>query len=267
MIKNTIKLPDYLYKYSSFDNSIDEAEHERRLKAILHDNRVWFSDPSKQNDLFEFMPRIDIGKTQNEKKKFKDWIYDSLKNKGMNRNERRLETSRLFKEFKKSPTILRDEFCNIIRSKSIYCLTEDPKSILMWAYYGDGHKGYCLKFCPQNNRYFSDHIFQVTYSTKYPIIKPWTTEHEETGKQSICTKSIEWEHECEWRLFGKKPGYNDFPSEVLSGVIIGCKMEQKYQDLIEKLCSERMVPLKILYTQPDNNEYIIHLVDDKSKKI
>ena len=88
--------------------------------------------------------------------------------------------------------------------------------------------------------------------------------NEEIGKQSICTKSIEWEHECEWRLFGRNPDYNDFSPEVLTGIIIGYKMEPKYLKLIEKLCSIRSDPLRVFYTKPDDNEYVIHLVSGKA---
>lgn len=264
MIKNTRKIPDLLYKYSCFDNSLDDAVHEERLKAILHENKIWFSDPSKLNDSFEFRPKFETAKTENEKKEFRNWINETYKRNGMNREERRKETRQKFKELQRNPAPLRDLYRNILGSYSIYCLTEDPKSILMWAYYADGHKGYCLEFSPSRNRHFSDHLFNVNYSAKYPIIKPWTVKNEEIDKQSICTKSIEWEHECEWRLFGRNPDYNDFSPEVLTGIIIGYKMEPKYLKLIEKLCSIRSDPLRVFYTKSDDNEYVIHLVNGKA---
>ena len=259
MIKNEKTVPCFIYKYGV----IKHRKQLGFLKEVILDNRIWFSNPAELNDPFEFRPLIDLGKKGSEKEEFRKWIIDGLRKKDLNWSKARKEASKTMRKLNADPNILRKLFADLIRSKSVYCLTEDPKNILMWAYYGDGHKGYCLKFDTLQSDYFKNHLFRINYSINYPKIKPWSRDFDETGKLSICTKSLEWEHECEWRLFGKHHGHNDLPPNVLVGIIIGYKMESDQKDMIENWCSNRESPVSVSYSSVDDKEYLIHIVDER----
>ena len=256
MIINKDEVPDYLYKYKAFE--IEKKEH---LKEVLHNNQIWFSDPNELNDPFELRPIVDIGKPGGERKQLKDWVKDSFRKRGVGWGQAEKETKKVMQKLIDDPELLRNLYLKQLRNVGVYCLTEDPTNILMWAYYGNGHKGYCLQFKPSEDTHFCEHLFKVHYSTSYPLIKPWTRNFDETGEQSLCVKSIEWEHECEWRLFQRGCGHNEFPPQILVGIIIGCKMNPTHQDLIKQWCNERKPSINVSFTDIDKKEYIVHIVD------
>lgn len=89
----------------------------------------------------------------------------------------------------------------------IICLSENPNSIPMWAYYGMDHRGFIIGFDHSKFGFEAHGPFPVNYCEKiHPIsIK----EYGETMAQFIQTnlKLNDWKHETEWRLLAdsKKP--------------------------------------------------------------
>ena len=76
----------------------------------------------------------------------------------------------------------------IINSHRIYCLTPHPDSLLMWAHYGDKHKGVCLEF--DSTLHFG-RAYRVKYADNLPLISPEnsTDGHALIGPM-FCTVSI-----------------------------------------------------------------------------
>jgi hypothetical protein len=250
MRNDEVTLPAYLYNYSSFKNC-------GRLKKILDDNKLWFSDPTKQNDSFEFRPIFNTGETIGEKRKLEKWVQSVFRKHGANRFERKKLRKIEVQKYRKNPQLLRVAITSNLEKYGMYCFKENPKSILMWAYYGGGHTGYCLKFDTRNT-IFRD-VKPINYSIRYPIIKPYINNSDEWVKESIRTKAIYWEHECEWRLFSEKHGHVHIPPECLVEIILGYKMDPKCQELIESWCKKHDPSILVSYAIPHDSEYKINI--------
>lgn len=119
-----------------------------------------------------------------------------------------------------SPKVFNDPFdCNIQFSNNkdmsnifrVLCLTESHTNLLMWSYYGDSHKGYCIE---RNQSTINKTInnFQlnglcimgyVDYKPKRPQIKAPVDKFSYTDLKfyidASFTKYKEWEHEKEFR--------------------------------------------------------------------
>lgn len=92
----------------------------------------------------------------------------------------------------------------------ILCLSETPDNLLMWAHYGNCHKGYVLEFDTAHS-FFNQNIPNektggtLEYSGK-PLAVKYTTDRISTGffdkcmTQIFLTKSKEWEYEREHRM-------------------------------------------------------------------
>lgn len=131
----------------------------------------------------------------------------------------------------------------LARQHKILCLSTGIDSTLMWSYYSENHQGLALSFrsaegCDSPWRMGRP----VTYSKQMPRLFSAETQSDvHSGRsnigiqnaldQLIFTKSSDWSHEKEWRIFagaGRKRN-QDFedirfnPLEIDS-VIIGCKM-------------------------------------------
>ena len=103
---------------------------------------------------------------------------------------------------------------------SIYvgCLSKNNNSILMWSYYGDKHRGACIEIDIDEDK---SHLFKVQYKKERPQIQSEKVIREYCGRlfakmeneliskdeviinllaMPYITKSLEWEHEQEYRL-------------------------------------------------------------------
>ncbi len=101
----------------------------------------------------------------------------------------------------------------------IYCLTEDPRSILMWSHYGGRHTAACLGFKRTEDGPLGNILqcFPVNYSTVYPTpsLSSVLDDNCTFAKGILATKSLEWAYEREWRMFGQ----GDQTKSVVSNLV------------------------------------------------
>ena len=119
--------------------------------------------------------------------------------------------------------------------KRVACFSEVNDSILMWAYYADGHKGVCLEYTPaeldlDNPEY--EAIFRGLKKVYYSETQYNKTEyiHSQNDVKSVFfNKALCWAHEQEWRLVLEKDIKKvKFP--CLTGVYLGTNFRQTYAD-------------------------------------
>lgn len=158
----------------------------------------------------------------------------------------------------------------------VLCLSESPKSLLMWAHYADSHRGFVVQFdetSPFFDRRVSDddelrHLRRVTYSSKRPSL---TLSEVEDGS-AFLVKGIEWEYEAEWRMIvpladasrvvGTGPEaihlYN-FPASAVTSVILGCRMSEAKRAEIQALLVEspHYAHARCINAEIDNESYVL----------
>lgn len=156
--------------------------------------------------------------------------------------KRREIAERMYEDFKSGKAeYIAEKISNEIYSKIqddflICCFSEIPDSILMWAHYATGHKGFCIKYRFVNKMYMT--ILNVTYpdNNYFPKINPvlYAKNEDDAVRKMVLTKSKHWDYEREWRMI--KPNdenrYEQFPPEFIEGVIFGWKMEPKDEEQI-----------------------------------
>ena len=96
------------------------------------------------------------------------------------------------------------EFCNIkefILYKIGVCCFSEEISDLMWGYYGDSHRGYCVEYEVDLEK--AKNIKKVVYSTEREnvFLDELLFNPEKTILRVIATKNIQWLHEKEWRVY------------------------------------------------------------------
>jgi Protein of unknown function (DUF2971) len=116
----------------------------------------------------------------------------------------------------------------------LLCLTEDHKNLLMFDYYGGGHKGLCIglnwrKLASVFNE--SRQPRKIKYRSKPPHINPiWANNFGEV----FFSKWKKYKHEKEFRLL-YKPGIYGSSDEVLlaiNEIIFGCAVCQDDQERV-----------------------------------
>ena len=130
------------------------------------------------------------------------------------------------------------KFKKIFGSTYVSCFTEPSQitSLLMWAYYANGHRGYCVEYDMSAIRCWDGKIFPVYYSDSYVIQQLF----EFGGINSpdmwkflfdyVFTKSSEWKREKEWRMFtlgeDTKSGML-LPFATPKNIYFGCKTSKE----------------------------------------
>jgi len=259
-------LPTRLYRYRPF-----KAEN---LSKEISENTVRLSSPSSFNDPFDCAWILDDEKIYFElffeapgiKKLFSQEEIESAKKDGdpflylarlsswkegragMNAYHEANQLKERLKEFVSSRKMNR--FKEREKNFSVCCFSEVKDSILMWSFYADHHKGYCIEYDisnepinSENAKYlypviYSDKLFDLTEHFKKPVVTPLAI-------KSAISKSSQWSKEKEWRLIWihktqieeEKRFWKFCP---IKSIYLGAKMEYSDRKKIEEICGKNV---------------------------
>jgi Protein of unknown function (DUF2971) len=264
-------LPNYLYKYGSFEKKEESIE---RLKDILINHRVWFSSPSKLNDPFELRPAasFDLDSPGFREKYFKD-MHALMRENGIHGySKREKDIQEKYTELTSKKLTLRKQYRDYLANLGVYCLSENPDSLLMWAHYSYGHDGYRLKF--DTTKWDENEITNadaITYQAEYPEIDVWklvyesvkTRSHdpvanEAAGRKAVLIKSTEWTHEAEWRIISRAPGKFAFAPKSLIQIAFGCNTSQQTIEEVRTIIANRSEKIELIKMKLDEKNFKMH---------
>lgn len=229
----------------------------------IFEMRVFFEKVIDESDAEKLFSEMDIDKLVFESYKKVIGIVRGSISSGSENNQ--------FKEFVKSPegkifiqnikdstiselntrTKSFEEELNksIPESVGIVSLTESYDNKLMWAHYGEKHKGFLIAF-NENHEFFnrkrkpSDEFYYLR-KVNYCDSKSDATIYKTSGADLFLRKDIEWAYEKEWRLLIPLQFSNkiinsnseqihliNFPLECINGIICGAKASPSFMKII-----------------------------------
>ncbi len=118
---------------------------------------------------------------------------------------------------------------NMASKHGISCFSEVYANMLMWSYYADGHKGYCLEFDSSEEPFNKPK--KVEYVEEIPPFDPaiLLDEGNSTGdviQTFLVTKYKGWSHEREWRVIHQETSkLFCYKSKALTGIYFGTKID------------------------------------------
>lgn len=239
--------PDVLYRYLSVGR--DSLDLFRR-------GRLWFSDPGRFNDPFDILPAFTKqGKrlratleAHREQAFWNDFRITGGRAAFLKKNNPWLENE-LAKRLRKLQAGFHRDVCNRFW---VTCLSELHKSLLMWSYYGDCHRGICIGLSPGHIPVPPDkgYRWKVSYRRKRVAFDP------SNAARIALSKAREWKHEREWRILmatedlipGKRPiprqrdgrrsvpgFYLEISSRAVSSVWLGPRIKSTARSEVLKL--------------------------------
>ena len=193
------------------------------LQNLTNQNN-WVADPFEFNDPFEFS------------------LYDSISidENDNHRNLNYIEQANVIK------------FKDSINEYGIVCYTSEFSNTLLWAHYGDNHKGMCLVFDVVNE----DKLYKVNYQERFPEINLTddANTHEEI-KTIVTTKSIDWKYENEYRqVFIMKNMLYKYPGELVE-IIFGCRTPYEDIKMVSNIAVSKNKNVKISKMHMDKARY------------
>lgn len=129
---------------------------------------------------------------------------------------------------------------NSMRILCFYDGTRKPEqNLLMWAHYGDAHRGMMIKFVPGVG---VEGLEKVRYRRKFPrvTVEDFVAYHmgnptpfmEKVANNVAYTKSIDWKTEREWRIIYQKsqdPYEPEIPERAIHSVYLGVRADKRVQ--------------------------------------
>ena len=222
-----------LYHWQRFD--------ETRLAHSLATRTIYCSSPAAFNDPWDCKPHFntEVLADPAENERHIAWAVDLCRrhNRGMSE----ADIARMQKTLRENPAEgaalieqLSDTISPDINHRyRVYCLAPEVSNLLMWAHYGNSHKGICLEFSLRNEVLCS--ALRCEYLAEFPKILAHSKDDDD-NLQILLAKSEAWAYEKEYRLVAQERSQAisagtlttedsllQIPEGALTAVIVGCQ--------------------------------------------
>jgi hypothetical protein len=259
-VYNSIQRPRLLYKYFKY-HAPDKCEWTQR---IFKNNEIYFAAPKDFNDPFDSVRRFIYPRSTTEREHI--WkaglclSFPQVPKVIMDDQVR--ELVRAGNDISHMETVCEKLTYQMQNENAVFCMTEKKDNILMWAHYADQHAGFCLEF-ETDNPFFS-RVRPVIYRRCLPkqdLVEFLTTDISPLPLY-LVTKAEDWAYEKEWRLAepGTHPGQRKYPPSSLTGVIFGCRMDEKNKEQIKLWCRERETHPMLYEAKEKENEFGLDII-------
>ena len=128
-----------------------------------------------------------------------------------------------------------ESLLRILADAAIFCVSEVPDNLLLWAHYADAYKGYCLGYAAYvvpNPRI----LHPVRYVDRIPTALRGRSilSSQELLEGCLLTKPKDWSYEREWRfIMSGDVGLLDTPFPVVK-VIFGPRMSNEQRSALSE---------------------------------
>jgi hypothetical protein len=250
--------PRFIYKYISPDIK------DEWLEDYMIHSRFWLSSSMDFNDPFDMSAQvINEGSPQQRRRRCKEIFQISPEAQGLSKEQIEAEVTRIMLSKFSSVEHIKSHILGRLSRVGISCLSENPRSLLMWSHYAKHHKGVVLQFDVAHDPEVLSTALQVTYTEEFPVLNFAAKDQNEQFSKYIRQKFNDWSYEKEWRILriDAAKQYLPFRSQALAGIIFGVRaaidIKAKIVNLIEKRKALNMKSIKIFKAQMHKSRYQI----------
>jgi len=250
----TMRVPSHLYKYRSLSLL---GENYERTKGILTDNKIYFPTYTEFNDPFDCNLHVShIVAPEALRRKFRQLNPD----KSESDIDAMVAAASSTSELEKRRKDIRSGIHDAQKNLGILTMSARRDHIVMWSHYADSHRGICLEFAVSDSMLFGCSLTPIIYQKEYPKLNvcdemtlPW-------AKEYLSIKSYDWSYEEEWRIIYREHGFHGFPSNELTGVILGARISQENRQMVLACLSARQYPVRVYDAREKENEFGLDII-------
>lgn len=214
------QIPSVFYKYWSI----------KSVLRFLETGMIMFNRYTEFNDPFECQAKIESNNTEAE------W-YTFLLQNGASYHSAAVESKKMAKNKMLAGHYIRSSIDAVYNETGIFCMTTKNDNLLMWAHYGDEHKGACIEFDVRKDPQVFCPIRKVQYNSDYRSYNYLKNQGE--AFRSLEYKSKDWEYEDEYRIL-HNDGYGlmSVNKDAVKTIIFGCRTDKKDIETVKKAMKE-----------------------------
>ena len=136
----------------------------------------------------------------------------------------------------------------------IYSMSKNFQSELLWSYYSNSHKGFCIEYessemiLGKSKSVIFPKIIEIDYSNSPPIYSLEVMDnidYEQFLTLLIGTKSFSWKHEDEVRLLFKENGEQEINDTSIKSIFFGARSSNEDINRTIKIMSNKIKYYKI----------------------
>jgi hypothetical protein len=268
-----------IYKFRSIpkdssDPTKPDPNKFHYIERIFTHNELYFPSPLELNDPLECRPLFVVGDLSDEKykNKYVSYVRRIMIAGGNSADPNDIttwlenQTQEIANKFAKEQ---QNDFRMELQKYRICSFCSKSDNPIVWSHYADQHRGFSLIFSSDNDLFGS--AIKVEYQDKYPVSDVTEDDHYIILRKSALVKFSDWSYEKEFRLLSREPNFKDalpvknkkwnFPSDMLIGVIFGCKIIDSDRQLLENLCSNYSSKLQKKQAVLNDDRFLMKIID------
>jgi len=248
--------PRHLYRYRSLNGS-----GLGWTRQIFEKNELYFPTIAERNDAFEGQYTVSFDAPYAVRV---ESIAAVLRNRGRSIQKAQLEARSILKsgyrEYLPAHTYQKVRE-TILHHVPVLSLSEKNDDKLLWAHYGDGHKGICIEFDLEEDPGFFEDARRVSYQDEVPTLNFHLDTPRQQSEKCCLTKWSHWSYEKEWRIADFKNGPKKKPiaPEAISSVILGCRILQEHRDQVIGWVEGRPGKVKLYQAKQIDKSYRLNI--------
>jgi hypothetical protein len=235
-LKNREQLSRFLYKYRGFSGKYDE----QNLRDMIVYSVLRLSAPATFNDPYEMFVHLVVEGSREQR--LERFAQLAAQQGPTMPPEKRAEMVRLLMERPDSEHAARcqESIAGIRQRSGVFCFAGDPRNVLTWSHYAENHHGVCLQFERMKDFPTLGHAVRVNYREDLPVVN-WIVDFYDDIEQLLLAKHPNWEYEQERRItsIDNANRYLQLRPDALTGIILGCRIQEPQMQFIDKLLAER----------------------------
>lgn len=254
--------PARLYKYRT-----PFRPRLQRDRDIIVGCTLWAGSPLAFNDPFDCFPFVDLSGSERERRQ---WVkrYGMRHFSSIPRDKRRRMARQIQQGLRvsfrhgvpRADAGAQDAWRDVLAVTGVVSLAERADDMLMWGYYADSHRGYCLEFSTDKEPFLLAN--RVKYAEERPAFRLFDPDRTDLMERLLLQKASFWQHEREWRIARMQGvGPMEFPPECLTAIILGANISHDEEAAPRQMASDQKHPITIKRACPDERTFNLTIVD------
>jgi hypothetical protein len=265
------------YKYAWVSEIDPESNLPFSLKN-LRDDTIYFQSPINFNDPYDCKVVVNPCTYEEWVAGIEKAVVKEFKKESKDTQEQEIVRQKSIG----NPDIALERYKRILNTEvsryGVFCLTPNPLDMLMWAHYGEKHRGICfqvdINICLKTffaNESILD-IGHVNYVPEIPqidFIRSWLTGDNDAALQQAreitFSKWDKWENEDEIRIAIPEIERQTnnrllkFPEGIYSAVILGINIQNTYEMQTIEILREKIKPIPLFKVITQEEKYNLEL--------